>query len=415
MHYQEFLRSVDIEGINKNGIHSLRELPDDLPEDAAADPYDYWKSIDNPSLFLSPMTHCCGPSFRRLVQKHSDGATQFYAYSQMFTSDAIVYNDEFRENVLQSVLPDEKVILQLCGHNPAHFVRAAEILHASRIRDNIISLDVNLGCPATCASARNYGLYISQNWSLVHQIISALKKANLFRVSAKIRPLSDDALMCDYLKLLIYSGVSFICIHCRYTNAGSFKVQSVPPDYSCLNRIIDVCKTRYPDLLDNVSEQQETEAHPRFRVPIILNGGIRSLEDARELLQSVYCSGVAAGFGLLSDPACFSKDALSDRLVRDKQKERLEKDTNKWINLSREYLSIWQETERNGYYPGFGFKECRMHIVRMISHITKRKNGELSLCKDVACLINVVDSIEEDAWRGSECCEMKVIPPQESA
>lgn len=346
--------------------------------------------------FSAPMTHASGAAFRQLIQGHlaeENEHAKYTGFTQMYTADALLHNSLLRDTVLSAAAPGENIILQLCGNNPSNFLAAAKVLSSSSLAPQIIALDVNLGCPASCASSRGYGLYIAQNWPLVHQILLEVSSAQLFPVTCKIRPLGTIEETVDYMLLLALSGASGITIHMRHTTRQGKHAQSVKPAYLEFEEIVYAFRRRLDVFLDSIGKRKPTKREPNLYPVIILNGGVKSRQEADDLLSSYPADGIMIGVGLLKDPTCLLKNT-PDTFEKCK--------TVFWIKEALKYLDICESLSQESVdqedslkvTPMAGYKEVVGHTMRFMQNVSaKRFNEPINKTKSIAELRSLLNKI----------------------
>ena len=141
-------------------------------------------------------------------------------------------------------------------------------------------MDLNCGCPQRWAMKEGYGANLLSKPQLIKDLIYQVRShiPNPFTVSVKIRILKDIKKTVQLCQTIENAGASFITVHAR-----TLEMRNEPI-------VLESLKT----LRDSV------------KIPIIANGGVKSLEDAEFLYQESRCNGVMAAGGILTNPALFS-------------------------------------------------------------------------------------------------------------
>jgi tRNA-dihydrouridine synthase C len=143
---------------------------------------------------------------------------------------------------------------------------------------NPAGLDLNFGCPAKIVNRHGGGAALLQDPDLLFRIAQAVRAAlpETLPLSAKMRlGYEDDALAVACAEALVAGGVQELAVH------GRTKVQAyTPPAY--WHRIADV--------------------RAAVKVPVIANGEIWTLADARMARQQSQCTPLMLGRGLVADP-----------------------------------------------------------------------------------------------------------------
>ncbi len=166
------------------------------------------------------------------------------------------------------------VRVQLLGSDPACLADNAQALSALQPA----GIDLNFGCPAKTVNRHRGGAVLLQEPELVGQIVAAVRRAvpAHIPVSAKMRlGYEDDALAEDCAQAIEAAGASDLVVHAR-TKRHGYR----PPAYWARIADIRAC----------------------VKLPMVANGEIWSLEDARRCREVSGCQRLMIGRGLVSDP-----------------------------------------------------------------------------------------------------------------
>ncbi|NRT58571.1 tRNA dihydrouridine synthase [Sphaerotilus uruguayifluvii] len=140
-------------------------------------------------------------------------------------------------------------------------------------------IDLNFGCPAKVVNRHGGGAALLDQPELMWRIVSAVRRAvpASMPVSAKMRlGVDDDAQALDAARAAAEGGACEIVVHAR-TKAQGYR----PPAY--WDRLAGL-----------------REALPGL--PIVANGEIWSLDDARRCLRESGCDALMLGRGIVADP-----------------------------------------------------------------------------------------------------------------
>ena len=166
------------------------------------------------------------------------------------------------------------VRVQLLGSDPVCLAENAQALAQLAPA----GIDLNFGCPAKTVNRHRGGAVLLQEPELVGQIVTAVRRAvpAHIPVSAKMRlGYEDDALAEDCAQAIEAGGASDLVVHAR-TKTQGYR----PPAY--WDRIADIRRC--------------------VRLPMVANGEIWSVEDARRCREVTGCERLMIGRGLVSDP-----------------------------------------------------------------------------------------------------------------
>jgi tRNA-dihydrouridine synthase A len=212
--------------------------------------------------------------FHRLMTRHG------LLYTEMLTTGAIIHGD--RQRLLGFDPSEHPVALQLGGSDPRDLATAAKIGEDFGYDE----ININVGCPSDRVKDGRFGACLMAEPELVASCVAAMKSAVAVPVTVKCRIGIDDQdpeVALDALaKAVVAAGADALIVHARkaWLNGLSPKEnRDIPPlDYDRVYRL----KASMP------------------HVPIIINGGVGSLEDAKQHLAHV--DGVMLGRAAYQEP-----------------------------------------------------------------------------------------------------------------
>jgi tRNA-dihydrouridine synthase A len=212
--------------------------------------------------------------FHRLMTRHAR------LYTEMLTTGAIIHGD--RKRLLGFDASEHPVALQLGGSDPQDLATAAKIGEAFDYDE----INLNVGCPSDRVQDGRFGACLMAEPALVAECVDAMKRAVDIPVTVKCRIGIDDQdpeVALDALAHgVVAAAADALIVHARkaWLNGLSPKEnRDIPPlDYDRVYRL----KASMPD------------------VPIIINGGIASLAEARQHL--VHVDGVMLGRAAYQEP-----------------------------------------------------------------------------------------------------------------
>jgi tRNA-dihydrouridine synthase B len=229
-------------------------------------------------VILAPMTAVTDLPFRRAVKRYGAGLT----VTEMIASQAMVR--ETRQSLQKSLWDpsEEPVAMQLAGCEPAVMAEAAKL---NEQRGAAI-IDINMGCPVKKVVNGWAGSALMRDLKSAAAIIDATVKAVKVPVTLKTRMGWDhNSLNAPELARIAEDlGVQMITIHGR-TRCQMYKGEA---DWAFVRRVKEAVS-----------------------IPVIVNGDINSVEDAREALRQSGADGAMIGRGAYGRP-WFVAQVMSD-------------------------------------------------------------------------------------------------------
>lgn len=206
-------------------------------------------------------------------------------YTEMVTANAVIHGD--RERLIGFDPAEHPVALQLGGSDPQALAEAARIGEDFGYDE----INLNVGCPSDRVQGGRFGACLMAEPALVGNCIAAMKAAVRVPVTVKCRIGIDDQDPEPALDALadavLAGGADAIIVHARKAwlkGLSPRENREIPPlDYGRVFRL----KARLP------------------HVPVVINGGIGGLDQARELLaprDGIALDGVMLGRAAYQDP-----------------------------------------------------------------------------------------------------------------
>ncbi len=201
-------------------------------------------------------------------------------YTEMLTTGAVLHGD--RQRLLGFDAVEHPVALQLGGSDPRDLALAARIGEDFGYDE----INLNVGCPSDRVKHGRFGACLMAEPALVAEGVDAIKRAVRLPVTVKCRIGIDDQDPETALDALaggvVAAGADAVIVHARkaWLNGLSPKQnRDIPPlDYDRVYRL----KAAWPEL------------------PVVINGGIASLSEARRHLDHV--DGVMLGRAAYQEP-----------------------------------------------------------------------------------------------------------------
>ena len=172
---------------------------------------------------------------------------------------------------------DQPTAIQIYGSDPTRLAEAAEVAEAA----GPVFIDINCGCWVPKISGRGAGAGWLRNPSAMVAMANMVVKRASMPVTIKTRigwgPESEMPIV-ELARRLEDAGVAALTVHCRTANMG----HSGAADWQWARRAREV-----------------------VNIPVIVNGDIRSAQDARRALDETGCAGVMVGRRAIEHPWIF--------------------------------------------------------------------------------------------------------------
>jgi tRNA-dihydrouridine synthase B len=228
-------------------------------------------TLDN-NLILAPMAGVTDRPFRQLCKKMGAGLV----VSEMLSSNPSVWNTT--KSQLRMNHEGESGIrsVQIAGSEPFLMAQAAQF----NVDNGAQIIDINMGCPAKKVNKKLAGSALLQQPHLVEAIVKAVVDAVKVPVTLKIRTGwdTDNRNGVQIARIAEANGIQSLAVHGR-TRACMYKGNA---EY------------------DTIREIKET-----ISIPVIANGDIMSVDDAKEVLRYTGADGIMIGRGAQGNPWIF--------------------------------------------------------------------------------------------------------------
>ena len=217
------------------------------------------------------MAGICNSAFRRIAKEMGAGLI----YAEMVSDKALLYKSKKTEDMLYMKDEERPISQQIFGSDKESFVEAAKIV-CEKMHPDII--DINMGCPVPkVAVSAQAGAALLKNPDKVYEIVKSVVEAVSIPVTVKIRSGWDKNSInaIEIAKVCERAGASAICVHPRTRSQ------------------------RYEGLSDwNIIK----EVKESISIPVIGNGDIRNVDDAKRMIELTNCDAVMIGRGVLGNP-----------------------------------------------------------------------------------------------------------------
>ena len=225
---------------------------------------------------LAPLAGIGNWFVRLQAKRHGAGLV----VSEMVSSFAVHYRNERTCTELLRIHPDEHpVSIQLFGHDPDVMASAAERV-AQAGADMI---DLNMGCPVPKVCKTGAGAALLADPDRAVALARAAVRGSGLPVTVKLRSgqRPGDLSGVEVARRLVYeAGVAGVCIHPRHASQR----HSGAPDYELARSLVE-----------------------ELPVPVLISGGLRDAEQARDAFEQTGAAAVLLARGSLGNPWLFEQ------------------------------------------------------------------------------------------------------------
>jgi tRNA-dihydrouridine synthase B len=224
------------------------------------------------NLMLAPMAGVTDRPFRQLCKKMGAGL----GVSEMLSSNPKVWNTVKSQLRMNHEGESGVRSVQIAGSEPHLMAQAAQF----NVENGAQIIDINMGCPAKKVNKKLAGSALLQQPALVESIVKAVVDAVQVPVTLKIRTGwdTDNRNGVQIAQIAEANGIQSLAVHGR-TRACMYKGNA---EYDTIKKI------------------KET-----ISIPVIANGDILSVDDAKEVLRYTGADGIMIGRGAQGNPWIF--------------------------------------------------------------------------------------------------------------
>lgn len=226
--------------------------------------------IKNKVVF-APMAGVSNISFRTIIKEMGAGLI----YSEMISTMGIKYGSQKTIDLINFNETERPISIQIFGNDVDSFVEAAKYIEDNYHPDII---DINMGCPVPKIALKSQaGSALLKKPDKIYEIVKKVVENTNTPISVKIRSGWDENSInaVEVAQKIEQAGASLIAIHARTRSQG----------YSG--------KANW-DIIKQVKEN--------VSIPVIGNGDIKTIYDAKKMLDETKCDAIMIGRATLGNP-----------------------------------------------------------------------------------------------------------------
>ncbi|MCI8330806.1 MAG: tRNA dihydrouridine synthase DusB [Bacilli bacterium] len=322
-----------------------------------------WKigniTIKNQIVF-APMAGVSNISYRTIIKEMGAGLI----YSEMISSTGITYGSKKTIDLINFNDEERPISIQIFGHDVNSFVTAAKYIEENFHPDII---DINMGCPVPKVAIKSQaGSALLKNPDKIYEIVKNVVENTNTPITVKIRSGWDESNInaIEIAKKIEQAGASAIAIHARTRSQG----------YS---------GTANWNIIKQVKEN--------VKIPVIGNGDIKTIEDAKKMLETTKCDAIMIGRATLGNPWIIKEcveyiennNIISTPTPKDK------------INMIKRHYELLKKYENTNV----ALLEIRTHALWYLKGIpnVKEIKNKIVTCKTEEEFMNTLKNIEKIA------------------
>lgn len=234
------------------------------------------KNLDiSPPLFLAPMAGVSHSALRTVIKEY--GGVGLLSTEMLSARRLPNENATISPSLIKSPI-ETPMSYQMLVSDPDDVPAAMKMLH----RFGAQAVDLNLGCPAPAVRRLGAGSKLSEDQDLVRRVVRMARAATDLPLSAKIRIGTelDKSKLQDFCRMLEGEGVDYLIVHGRLQKEKFCR----PPRWEWIG-----------------------VAKEAVNIPVIANGGIFTVEDARRCLEITGADGLMIGRAAPQKPWLFAE------------------------------------------------------------------------------------------------------------
>lgn len=296
-------------------------------------------------------------SYRQIIKEMGAGLI----YSEMISTLGIAHKGKKTIDLINFEENERPISIQIFGHDTASFIEAAKFIEENYHPDII---DINMGCPVPKVAIKSQaGSALLKDPDKIYEIVKSIADNISTPVTVKIRSGWDEKNInaVSVAKKIEEAGAKAIAIHARTRSQG----YSGNADWNIIKKV------------------KET-----VNIPVIGNGDIKTIDDAKRMLEETKCDAIMIGRATLGNP-WFIKECVeyieNGKIInKPTDKEKIEM-IKKHYNLLKKYTN--EKT---------ALLEIRTHAlwyIKGIPNVKETKNKIVS-AKTEEELLNIINSIK---------------------
>jgi tRNA-dihydrouridine synthase B len=230
--------------------------------------------VIDPPLLLAPMAGLTHSALRQVISGF--GGVGLLSTEMLSARRLPAENPGISPYLIRSS-SERPLSYQLLTSMPNELGRAMDALHACKAD----AVDLNMGCPAPSVGNFGAGINLMERPENVCTLVAEARRLTSLPLTAKIRLGTDlnEEKLTSFCSMLEDEGIDMLSIHARL---------------------------KHESFARNPRWERITRVKERLTIPVIANGGIFSVQDARDCLRISGADGLMLGRGAVIRPWLFA-------------------------------------------------------------------------------------------------------------
>lgn len=222
------------------------------------------------NIILAPLAGYTNIAYRKIAKEMGVGLV----YSEMISAKGLIYENDKTWELTNSLKEEHPIAVQIFGGDIQDMAKATKMLDE---RCDCDIIDINMGCPVKKVLKSDAGSFLLLDEEKVYNMVKAVVSNTSKPVTVKIRAGWDhSSINCvEIAKAIEKAGANMIAIHGR-TKSDLYggKVN-----------------------LDYIKMVKESVS-----IPVVGNGDIKSIEDAKKMFEYTKVDGIMIGRATFGNP-----------------------------------------------------------------------------------------------------------------
>lgn len=307
---------------------------------------------------LAPMAGASNPSYLKICEKMGVG----YAITELISAEAIVRNNKKTLDMLNGINDlNIPLAVQLFGSNKDTITKAANILVNLY---NVKIIDINMGCPVPKVVKSGAGSALLKDPEKIYELVKEVVDNTNIPITVKIRSGWDEQNInaITVAQKIEQAGASAISVHARTRSQG----YSGNADWSIIKQVKEA-----------------------VTIPVIGNGDIKTIYDAKKMLEETGCDAIMIGRAALGNPWLIKECVEyleNNKIINEPTNQEKIQMIKTHYNLLKKYTSEKQ-----------ALIEIRTHALWYMKKIPniKEYKTKITSCKTEEELLKIIKELEK--------------------